>query len=103
MRPQRSTAWPKRRRKRPWTTFNLLFANQPEENSAGLTDDELAALAEQAGGGAAADCIADWHVHGLRRRQTQAHEIAGTPTIEVNGKRLDLQAGEITEMEKLIG
>ncbi len=35
--------------------------------------------------------------------QTDAHDIQGTPTVEVNGKRLDLQAGEITEMEKLLG
>lgn len=83
--------------------FNLLFANQPAENSAGLTDDELAAFAEQAGGGAAADCIADGTYMDFVGDQTQAHEIAGTPTIEVNGKRLDLQAGEITEMEKLLG
>ena len=34
--------------------FNLLFDNQPEENSTGLTDDELAAFAEQTGAGAAA-------------------------------------------------
>lgn len=83
--------------------FNLLFANQPAENSAGLTDDELAAFAEQAGGGAAADCIADGTYMDFVGDQTQEHEIAGTPTIEVNGKRLDLQAGEITEMEKLLG
>lgn len=83
--------------------FNLLFANQPEENTPGLTDDELAAFAEQAGGGAAADCIADGTYMDFVGDQTKAHEIAGTPTVEVNGKRLDLQAGEITEMEKLLG
>lgn len=83
--------------------FNLLFENQPAENTPGLTDDELASLAEQAGGGAAADCIADGTYMDFVGDQTQTHEIAGTPTIEVNGKRLDLQAGEITEMEKLLG
>jgi protein-disulfide isomerase len=83
--------------------FNTLFANQPEENSAGLSDDELAAMAEQAGAGAAADCIADGTYMDFVDAQTNAHDIQGTPTVEVNGKRLDLQAGEITEMEKLLG
>lgn len=83
--------------------FNLLFQNQPEENTAGLTDDELAALAEQVDAGAAADCIADGTYMDFVGDQTKAHEIQGTPTVEVNGKRLDLQAGEITEMEKLLG
>ena len=83
--------------------FNALFVNQPEENSAGLTDDELAAMAEQAGAGAAADCIADGTYMDFVDAQTDAHDIQGTPTVEVNGKRLDLQAGEITEMEKLLG
>lgn len=83
--------------------FNTLFANQPEENSAGLSDDELAAMAEQAGAGAAADCIADGTYMDFVDAQTNTHDIKGTPTVEVNGKRLDLQAGEITEMEKLLG
>jgi len=83
--------------------FNSMFANQPEENSAGLSDDELAALAEEAGAGAAAECIADGTYMDFVDAQTNAHDIAGTPTVEVNGKRLDLQAGEITEMEKLLG
>lgn len=83
--------------------FNQLFANQPAENSAGLSDDELAALAEQSGAGAAADCIAEGTYMDFVGDQTEKHEIQGTPTIEVNGKRLDLQAGEISEMEKLLG
>ncbi|GAB3632585.1 hypothetical protein GCM10027421_19380 [Microbacterium shaanxiense] len=83
--------------------FNSMFANQPEENSAGLSDDELAALAEEAGAGAAAECIADGTYMDFVDSQTNAHDIQGTPTVEVNGKRLDLQAGEITEMEKLLG
>lgn len=83
--------------------FNALFANQPEENSAGISDEDLATLAEQAGAGAAADCIVDGTYMDFVDSQTKAHDIAGTPTVEVNGKRLDLQAGEITEMEKLLG
>lgn len=83
--------------------FNSLFANQPEENSVGLTDDDLAALAEQFGAGAAADCIAEGTYMDFVDSQTNTHDIKGTPTVEVNGTRLDLQAGEITEMEKLLG
>lgn len=83
--------------------FNSLFANQPEENSVGLTDDDLAALAEQFGAGAAADCIAEGTYMDFVDSQTNTHDIKGTPTVEVNGTRLDLQAGEITELEKLLG
>ncbi|GAT73820.1 DsbA family protein [Microbacterium hydrocarbonoxydans] len=83
--------------------FNLLFEQQPAENTPGLSDDELATLAEQAGAGAAADCIADGTYMSFVGDQTEKHEIQGTPTVEVNGKRLDLAKGEISEMEKLLG
>jgi protein-disulfide isomerase len=69
--------------------FNLLFTNQPEESSPGLTDDELAALAKQAGADAAADCIADGTYMKYVGDQTTAQDIGGTPTVEVNGERID--------------
>ena len=84
------------------TFFNSLFTNQPEENSVGLGDDELASLAEQAGAGAAADCIADGTYKTFVAAQTTKHEIKGTPTVEVNGERLDLQAGGITKLEDVL-
>lgn len=80
-----------------------LFDNQPAENSAGLTTDQLADFAAQVGADDAVSCITDETYRKFGAAQAKAHEIGGTPTIEVNGKRLDLQAGEITEMEKLIG
>lgn len=80
-----------------------LFENQPEENSAGLTTDQLADFASQVGADDAVSCITDETYRKFGAAQAKAHDIKGTPTIEVNGKRLDLQAGEITEMEKLIG
>ncbi|MFJ2504751.1 DsbA family protein [Microbacterium sp. AGC62] len=80
-----------------------LFDNQPAENSAGLTTDQLADFASQVGADDAVSCITDETYRKFGAAQAKAHEIGGTPTIEVNGKRLDLQAGEITEMEKLIG
>jgi protein-disulfide isomerase len=69
--------------------FNYMFANQPAENSAGYTDEELAAFAEQAGAGAAADCIADGTYMDFVGDQTSAHEIQGTPTVEIDGERIE--------------
>lgn len=83
--------------------FNLLFENQPAENSTGLSDDELAALADQAGAAAAAECIADGTFMDFIGDQTDAHEIQGTPTIEINGERLDLQAGDAAKLDELLG
>lgn len=83
--------------------FNLLFENQPAEGSTGLSDDELAAYAEQAGAGGAADCIADGTYMKFVDSQTDAHEIASTPTVEINGERLDLQNGGIAELEAALG
>jgi protein-disulfide isomerase len=80
-----------------------LFENQPAENSSGLTTDQLADFASQVGAEDAVSCITDETYRKFGAAQAKAHDIGGTPTIEVNGKRLDLQAGEITEMEKLIG
>jgi protein-disulfide isomerase len=83
--------------------FNLLFANQPAENSTGLSDDELTALAEQVGAGAAAGCIADGTYMDFVGDQTNAHEIQGTPTIEINGERLNMQAGDAAKLDNLLG
>lgn len=69
--------------------FNNLFAKQPTENTPGYTDEELAGFAEQAGAGAAADCIADGTYMDFVRDQTTAQEIQGTPTVEVNGERIE--------------
>lgn len=84
------------------TYFNLLFANQPAENTPGLSDDELAGLAEQAGAAGAVSCIADGTYMKFVGDQTQAHEVQGTPTVEIDGKRLEnSQIG--TEFQKLFG
>jgi len=69
--------------------FNLLFENQPAENTAGLTDDELTAFADQVGAGAAADCIADGTYKRYVTSQTNQHEIQGTPTVEIDGERIE--------------
>lgn len=82
--------------------FNLLFANQPAENSAGLSAEEMSALAEQAGAGAAADCIADGTYKSFVDSQTKVHEIGGTPTVEINGERIE-NANIATEFAKIFG
>lgn len=70
----------------------LLFARQPAEGSAGLTDARLAALAAQAGarGGAVSGCItrhtwSGWVASNTRRAVDVG--VTGTPTILVDGKR----------------
>jgi protein-disulfide isomerase len=79
--------------------FNSLFANQPQEATAGLTDEEISAFAEQAGAGAAAECIADGTYMDYVDDQTKASDIASTPTVELDGERLDLQNGGLAELE----
>lgn len=82
--------------------FNLIFANQPAENSAGLSDAEMSAFAEQVGAGAAADCIADGTYTKFADDQTKSQNITGTPTVEVNGTRIE-NADIATEFAKILG
>jgi protein-disulfide isomerase len=72
------------------TYHDLLFANQPAENSAGLTDARLAALAKQAGADVSG-CITGRRYEGWAARVTdQASKdgVNGTPTVLVGGKVL---------------
>jgi protein-disulfide isomerase len=69
--------------------MNLLFQNQPAEGSAGLDDNQLASYAEQAGATNSADCIADKEYIKFPVAQAKEHDIKGTPTIEIDGKRID--------------
>lgn len=71
------------------TFFNSLFENQPAENTAGLSVEELTALAEEAGAGAAADCIADGTYMKFSESQADHHEISATPTVEIDGERIE--------------
>lgn len=71
------------------TFFNALFENQPAENTAGLSVEELTAMAEDAGAGAAADCIADGTYMRFSESQADQHEIRGTPTLEIDGERVE--------------
>lgn len=78
---------------------NILFANQPKEGTAGLTDEELIALTAEAKVSSPktiADCIDDqsfktWVGDARSRAQngpipnSDVDKIAGTPTVIVNG------------------
>ncbi len=70
----------------------LLFQQQPAEGSAGLTDDKLVQLAQQAGAGAAADQIrtatyADYVARATD--QSSKDGVTGTPTVRVDGKTVE--------------
>ncbi|MEV7619906.1 thioredoxin domain-containing protein [Microbacterium sp. NPDC089321] len=81
--------------------LNTLFANQPAEGSTGLTDDQLKQIAEQVGADKAASCIDDGTYLKYGAAQAKAHEIKGTPTVEINGKRLDIKDIN-TELPKVL-
>lgn len=68
-----------------------LFENQPEENSSGLTNDQLAGFASQVGADDAVSCITDETYRKFGAAQAKSHEIGGTPTVDINGTRLNLQ------------
>ena len=69
----------------------VLFENQPDENTTGLTNDQLAGFATQVGADDAASCITDETYRKFGAAQAKSHEISGTPTVEINGTRLNLQ------------
>lgn len=81
--------------------MNALFANQPQEGGSGLTDEQLTQIAAEVGADDAASCIADGTYSKFGAAQASAHDIKGTPTIEINGKRLEVS--EInTELPKVL-
>jgi protein-disulfide isomerase len=82
----------------------VLFENQPEENTPGLTTEELASFATQVGADKAASCITDETYRKYGASQASQHEIQGTPTVEINGTRLDLQKpADLKKFTDLIG
>lgn len=88
---------------------NLLFANQPAENTAGLSDDELIALTVEAGVDNADDiaaCIRDqqfktWVAASTARAlngpipNSNVDKVQGTPTVIVNGVKYE---GAVTDL-----
>lgn len=73
----------------------VLFENQPAENSSGLTNEQLAEFATQVGAGDdVVSCITDETYRKFGAAQAKANDIQGTPTVEIDGERLDLQNQE---------
>jgi len=68
-----------------------LFDNQPQENTPGLDSAQLAEFAKQVGAEDAASCITDETYKKFGVAQADKHEIQGTPTVDLNGQRLNLQ------------
>jgi protein-disulfide isomerase len=71
---------------------DLLFANQPDEGGSGLTDDQLVDYATQAGASGAEQDIRDLTYGDWVKQvtdQTSKDGVTGTPTVFVDGTRLD--------------
>jgi protein-disulfide isomerase len=74
-----------------WKYHNLLYANQPAEGSAGLTDQQLIQYAVQAGVDQSAvtgpidnDVYSQWVLNATD--QMSKDHVTGTPTVYINGK-----------------
>jgi protein-disulfide isomerase len=70
---------------------DLLFENQPPENTAGLPDSKLVDLAKQAGATNVEQCIKDTQFKDWTAKVTDAASkdgVNGTPTVRVNGQEL---------------
>jgi protein-disulfide isomerase len=88
---------------------DLLFQNQPEEGSAGLSDSQLADLAQQAGADKAAvsDCQAKGTYDAWTAKATDQSSKDGvnsTPTYLVNGKKVTFVQNQspVTTLTNLI-
>jgi protein-disulfide isomerase len=82
--------------------FNALYANQPGEGSAGLTDDKLVQLGTDAGitGGDFATCVkghkyVDWMANNTNA--AAGRNVNGTPTLLVNGKQMTATVANLTQ------
>jgi protein-disulfide isomerase len=86
---------------------DLLYQNQPEEGSAGLTDDQLASLAAQAGANKddVERCQANDTYAGWVKAATDAASkagVTGTPTMFVDGKEVAITSPSITSQQDAI-
>lgn len=75
--------------------ISAMYANQPDEGTPGLTDEEIISIASGAGAGDVSSCITDRTYGGFVTAQTKtiplnAEGQAGTPTVTFNGERIDL-------------
>jgi protein-disulfide isomerase len=95
---------------------NLLFANQPAENTAGLGDDQLIDLTTQAGVDNAdkiSSCIksqefkkwvADSRARALNGPipNSNVEQVKGTPTVIVNGKKYDGSVSDLASFQAFV-
>lgn len=77
---------------------DVLYANQPKENSGGLPDSKLADFAKQVGATGAARCVTDetymtWALgtsdSTVKVKDAEGKKVSGTPTIWVDGKAVE--------------
>lgn len=86
-----------------YTLLKQLYVDQPAEGTAGLSDDELAqaaATATGSDGAAVTKCIDDRRYEGWLDQSTEQFkkaDITGTPTMLVDGKRVDVSSFENIE------
>ena len=72
--------------------MQAMFANQPEEGSTGLTNDQILSIAELAGVTGIDACVNDGEYSGFVTAMTEKTPVApgasgiGTPTIAINGE-----------------
>lgn len=92
-----------------------LFANQPAENTPGLSDDELITLAEGVGGDSAdiAECIRSQEFKGWAAASTSRalngpipnaniEQVQGTPTVLVNGQKYEGAANDLASFQAFL-
>jgi protein-disulfide isomerase len=91
---------------------NLLFANQPAENTPGLTDEQLIDLARQAGADVA-DCIGDQDFVGWAGSATDragagpipnsnVANVRSTPTVIVNGLKYEGPVNDLASFQAFV-
>ena len=84
---------------------DLLFANQPPEGGAGLSDDELTALAEQAGADEVDSCISDGEFDGWVEEANDSasqNNVVSTPTVYVAGEEVNGAGGGVPSLQDLL-
>ena len=83
--------------------LNILFENQPTENTPGLTDQQLIDYAKQVGADKPEATIKAGTFFKYPTAQATAHKIQGTPTIEINGERLDTtKQDDVAKLQKIV-
>ncbi|MDZ4045089.1 MAG: DsbA family protein [Rhodoglobus sp.] len=95
---------------------NLLFANQPAENTTGLSDDELVALTEQAEvteAGSIASCIRGQEFKSFVANSSaralngpipnsNVEQVTGTPTVIVNGVKYEGPINDLASFQAFV-